>query len=290
MLEGMAAIDGTGNELDNRIYGNDNDNVLIGLDGNDDLWGKSGADRLVGGAGNDWLDGGGGADILEGGPGDDGYRIDAEDQVIELPGEGIDLIYSSQSYTLGQEVERLMLEGMAAIDGTGNELDNRIYGNDNDNVLSGLVGNDSLYGKAGNDILMGGGGDDSLNGDDGDDEYRFAAGHGQDVIWEAKNPGSDDRIVYEGALDRYDLWFHRQGSLLVITWLGTNDQVYVGNWSDDPVAYVARILTPDGELHGENIQAILDAMAPYGAPVNGMVNLTAEQRQSLDAVIDAAWN
>ena len=163
----------------------------------------------------------------------------------------------------------------------GKEVANHIHGNNSANVLSGLGGNDTL---------LGGSGDDSLNGDDGDDEYRFAAGHGQDVIWEAKNPGSDDRIVYEGALDRYDLWFHRQGSLLVITWLGTNDQVYVGNWSDDPVAYVARILTPDGELHGENIQAILDAMAPYGAPVNGMVNLTAEQRQSLDAVIDAAWN
>ncbi|WP_281287258.1 calcium-binding protein, partial [Blastochloris sulfoviridis] len=47
------------------------------------------------------------------------------------------------------------------VDGTGNELDNRLVGNRGDNVLLGLAGNDVLEGGAGTDDLDGGGGTDT---------------------------------------------------------------------------------------------------------------------------------
>jgi hypothetical protein len=50
----------------------------------------------------------------------------------------------------------LTLTGTAAIDGTGNTLDNTINGNGGANVLSGLEGNDTLNGNGGDDRLFGG--------------------------------------------------------------------------------------------------------------------------------------
>ncbi|NCN89844.1 MAG: calcium-binding protein, partial [Gallionella sp.] len=147
-LTGTAAIDGTGNALDNVITGNIADNTLTALEGNDTLDGGAGADTMLGGTGNDT------------------YVVDnAGDLVIENAGEGIDQVKSSITYTLTDNVENLTLTGIAgqthpAIDGTGNVLDNVIVGNDAANTLIGLEGNDTLDGGKGADTLLGGTGDD----------------------------------------------------------------------------------------------------------------------------------
>ncbi|MEZ0213388.1 MAG: calcium-binding protein, partial [Xanthobacteraceae bacterium] len=74
-LTGGAAIDGTGNTLDNLITGNDAANKLYGLGGSDTLKGGGGIDRLEGGEGNDWLDGGLQVDTLVGGNGGDTFAF-----------------------------------------------------------------------------------------------------------------------------------------------------------------------------------------------------------------------
>jgi hypothetical protein len=143
LLTGTAAINGTGNALANTITGN------------------SGANDLLGDAGNDTLNGGAGNDTMIGGTGDDIYYVSASgDAVVENFGEGNDLVRASISYTLGDDVERLLLTGTAAIDGTGNALANTITGNSNSNVLDGGAGNDALNGGAGDDTTIGGTGDD----------------------------------------------------------------------------------------------------------------------------------
>src|SRR5262249_13853670 len=72
------------------------------------------------------------------------------------------------------------------IDGTGNTLDNSVFGNLGDNVLSGLAGNDQLAGLAGKDLLLGGDGNDTLSADNGEDT--LVGGAGGDVF---KIVGSD---------------------------------------------------------------------------------------------------
>lgn len=90
--------------------------------------------------------------VLEGGAGNDTYVIYAAiDQVIENPGEGTDLVRSSISYALADNLENLTLTGTTAINGTGNGVANVIIGNSAANLITGGGGGDTLTGGAGAD-------------------------------------------------------------------------------------------------------------------------------------------
>jgi Ca2+-binding RTX toxin-like protein len=140
----------------------------------DTMVGSASANLLNGDAGEDSLNGGAGADTLVGGAGNDSYVVDsAGDRVIEWVNGGIDLAQSSTSHVLASEVENLLLLGTAAINGTGNTLDNRMTGNSGANSLDGAAGADSLAGGGGSDTLAGGAGADTLAGGPGSDRFVF---------------------------------------------------------------------------------------------------------------------
>jgi Ca2+-binding RTX toxin-like protein len=139
----------------------------------------TGNDKLVGTIGDDILNGGAGADKMTGGVGNDTYYVDnIGDLVTETSAllTEIDTVYSAVTYTLGANVENLVLIGAAAINATGNALNNTLTGNAAANILSGLAGNDSLNGGLGADKLIGGKGQDNLTGGAGRDTFTFAAG------------------------------------------------------------------------------------------------------------------
>jgi Ca2+-binding RTX toxin-like protein len=117
-LTGTAAINGTGNSLANVLIGNSAANVLTG------------------------------------GTGNDTYVVGAGDTVTEAASAGTDTVHSSVTWTLGNNVENLTLTGTAAINGSGNTLNNTLIGNSAANVLSGGTGNDTMSGGAGNDTYV----------------------------------------------------------------------------------------------------------------------------------------
>ena len=179
-----SARDAFGNSLNNEIYGNGNDNWFTGGDGNDVLDGGEGVDVLFGEGGGDWLVGGAGADVMFGGLGDDFYVVDnSGDYLAEYYGEGRDTVFSSITYTLGLHVEQLLLvDSGGAINGTGNTLDNVLYGNRYDNVLRGAEGDDDIDGSLGNDDMYGGRGDDTFHVDQAGDRVFEYSYEGNDEV------------------------------------------------------------------------------------------------------------
>ena len=127
------------------------------LQGSADLqgYGNAGVNALYGNAGNNLLDGGAGADAMSGGAGNDIYFVDnAGDSVFENSGEGTDVVFSSAHFGLSANVETLVLQGSADLQGYGNSDANKIYGNTGSNLLNGEGGADIMLGGAGNDVYF----------------------------------------------------------------------------------------------------------------------------------------
>jgi VCBS repeat-containing protein len=194
-LSGTGDKDGTGNELANRLTGSSGINVLTGLAGND-IYIVGAGDTVVEGvdggtdlvvAGVNWtlaanvenfeatgaaatsVTGNSlgnqmvgkfatGANEFTGLGGNDVYFLGAGDTVVEAAGGGTDIVVVEFSYTLGSEVEQLILRGTAeGVSGTGNELANRLDGfqHTGANTLTGLAGNDTYIIGAGDIVVEG---------------------------------------------------------------------------------------------------------------------------------------
>lgn len=155
--------------------GTNGNNVLIGTDGNDTIHAYAGDDYISTGAGDDVIYGGLGNDIMVGGTGNDKYYVETpDDRVIEYENEGTDSIVASCSYELPDNVENLYLyEEAGAINGRGNNLNNKIVGNDYGNILDGKEGINDLWGGK------------------GDDTYIINASNANDVCHESENEGTD---------------------------------------------------------------------------------------------------
>lgn len=153
VLTGNDAIDGFGNDWDNTITGNNS---------------------------NNFIDGGVGVDTMIGGRGDDTYVVDhVYDNLIEKTGQGIDIVIASFDYSLGRNLDVLVLTG-AATTGYGNILANGLYGTERGNFLYGRSGNDFINGFGGNDRINGGSGSDTIVGGAGKDSV--TGGRAADVF------------------------------------------------------------------------------------------------------------
>lgn len=123
-------------------------NQILGSSDNDVLLGSANADTLNGGLGDDYMEGGNGSDV---------YVIDSlGDSVLETGtgAEDYDTVVASVSWTLGDNLEHLLLVGELALNGTGNSLNNIISGNAADNMLDGATGADVLIGGQGSDTYQ----------------------------------------------------------------------------------------------------------------------------------------
>ena len=125
----------------------------------ENAYGGWGADVLIGNDANNIFNGRGGLDVMKGGKGNDTFYIDdtANDQVIELNGEGQDTVYTAVTYILSNNayVETLSTNNHAAtgaINLTGNHMNNTIIGNAGANAIHGRGGTDTLIGLGGNDV------------------------------------------------------------------------------------------------------------------------------------------
>ena len=168
------------------------------LQGNADLqgYGNDLANTIIGNSGSNLINGGAGADTMVGGLGNETYFVDnAGDAVLENPGEGNDTIFSAVHFTLSANVENLILQGNADLQGYGNSQANVIYGNAGNNLLNGAGGVDLLVGGAGNDTYFVG---------DPSDSCFEVANEGNDSVFATSNYGlaaDVENLILQGNAD-----------------------------------------------------------------------------------------
>jgi Ca2+-binding RTX toxin-like protein len=192
------ALNGTGNDLANKITGNAGNNLLIGEGGNDTLDGGT-SDRQT-------FDGGsGGLDTFNGGPGNDFFlNWNEQDRIVEAASadrtKNIDTIISSKldfsaAIYLGRNdllnVENFIWEGEESISVIGNFLNNSLTSQQNSN--------DILSGGAGDDFITAGGGDDLLDAGYFGSFYFNRSFIGIDLITSEASSGKDTLVGGDGS-------------------------------------------------------------------------------------------
>ncbi len=169
----------TGSAFDDLLYGDGDDNVLRGGDGNDRLLSRAGNDGVFGEGGDDRFYAQSGTNLFDGGDGED-----IVDYAFATSAAVVDLAAGSGS-SAGSSNQLVSVENAA-----GGKLDDTLSGDANNNLLQGRNGDDILRGNAGDDDLFGGA---------GEDRFVFAAGDGNDTIWDFNStPGETDLILLEG--------------------------------------------------------------------------------------------
>eukprot|EP00439_Symbiodinium_sp_Y106_P090069 s1_g2605.t1 len=252
-------------EFDDRIAFNDIGQDVHGGGGDDQIIGKEGDDKFQGGEGNDLLQGMDGDDTLMGGAGEDVVYGGLGDDFV-FGGAGDDLVIGDRDLETDNPYSFFIVP-----------------------VTDETPGADQLDGGAGNDTLRGGAGNDT---------YFFGRGYGQDVIQDrtfvagpptGKIPlptaelaeAGNDTLIFNDDVLPGDISASAQGADLVISIVGTSDQIRISNFSNSFTAIETVRFAATGyelslagltvETAATNLSAIGDGLLSGSANVDALV-------------------
>lgn len=233
-------------------------NIINGTPGDDNLQGTPADEIIYGFAGNDMLSGNGGIDSLIGGTGNDNYIYEVGDIITENPNEGIDTVNTGVSYTLGANLDNLVLTGNSNINGTGNTLNNIITGNSGSNILNGGTGNDA---------------------------YVFNVNWGQDAVFD--NSGVDSFLFGDGIL-KDNIEFSKNNNDLLISDITSFDTININNWFGGNNNKIESLVFQNGSITAQEIDNLFVQPGEVITGTSGNDNLVGTQGN--DSIYGLAGN
>lgn len=312
---GDTMIGGVGNE------------TFIGGAGDDDLIGNAGNDSLSGGTGSDWLDGGIGNDSLSGGTGNDififdvGYGQDLITDVDSTAGNFDQILFGDTILPSDISVSRVSNNLIFSINGTTDTLtcsnyflgtariieqmkftDGTMWDKTAINfLLAGLPADgdtlmeDHFYFADDGHHLIGAGnigdGYTVMQGEVGADTYNLGLSSGKilaaDFDYDATNI---DSLNVDAGISYNQLWFSRMNGHLVVSVIGTNNSVTIGDWYLNEANRFETFNAGGKQLLGSEVEKLVTAMAAFAPPAMGQTSLPASYQTALNPVIAANWS
>jgi Ca2+-binding RTX toxin-like protein len=138
---------------------------------------------------------------------------------------------------------------------------------------------------------------DVLSGGVGSDTYYFGRGDSSDQITDqhsakGKGPAPEnyDVLQFGGSIGEDQLWFTQDSSNLIVSVIGTNDQVTINNWYRKDDFHIEEFRTSNGlYLLDSQVDNLVSAMANFAPPPPGQTTLSEDYRTQLEPVISSNW-
>jgi len=224
-------------------------------------------DLINGGAGNDKIIGSAAHDMIFGGAGND--KIDGGDGVDTAAFSGSSEEYKISQHREGSVVVQDARRGHDCHDRDDHDGSQYTDGKDTLANIEQLQFSDQTIYLATNDAK--GGGDD------------------QGMILAIGDYASNS-ISFQSSIDYDQLWFAQSGEDLVISVIGTDNQVALKDWYASADNQVATIQTADGHvLDHSSVSSLVNAMGGMTPPPVGQTELTETTLNTLTPVLAANW-
>ena len=150
-----------------------------------------------------------------------------------------------------------------------------------------VVGNTAVsltFGSGYNTIALGSG-VDTLQTTGGTNPITL--GQGSVIL---SNNGATDTVALGASVNPDQLWFTQSGTDLVVSVLGSTENLTVKDWFNGLANQVSTFVAGNGQtLAGSNVEQLVQAMAAFSPPTSSQTAYTTAEATNLDPVIAATW-
>ncbi|AKM04955.1 glycoside hydrolase family 113 [Burkholderia pyrrocinia] len=228
-------------------------------------------------------------------------------------GDSISVASSGATIVVGDVGSTIALDSGNYQIATGNG-NNSITAGDGSNVISVGAGTNSIsLGNGNNAVTLGDGSDtvtlgsgiDAItlgNGNDtltlgGNDALAVDVAAGDStkaaaaLILDGSSASSQSNELIFGRADSDQVWFSRSNNDLLVSVIGTSSQIDIAGWFDGNTTSIQSFAAADGKvLTGNDVDALVSAMASFGPPAAGSTTLPDSYQNQLHPVIAANWH
>ena len=105
------------------------------------------------------------------------------------------------------------------------------------------------------------------------------------------NSGATDTVALGASVNPDQLWFAQSGTDLVVSVLGSTENLTVKDWFNGLANQVSAFVAGNGQtLSGSNVDQLVQAMAAFSPPTSSQTAYTTAEATNLDPVIAANWH